>query len=160
MRNEIVIYILGIFLLFFILDCILEITKKRKIVYLIFFFIYLLFLYLCLFDRTMNQNKMYSDGTYIKEWIKILFQNKVVFKNIVGNILIFIPMGVFIKRLPIKCFCHFIVACSIAISIIIGIETLQYITQIGIFDIMDIILNLIGFSIGYVVVKKRGGKNE
>ncbi len=156
MRNEIVIYILGIFLLFFILDCMLEITKKRKIVYLLFFFIYLFFLYLCLFDRTMNQNKMYSDGTYIKEWIKILFQNKVVFKNIVGNIFIFIPMGVFIKRLPIKWFYHFIVA----ISSIIGIETLQYITQIGIFDIMDIILNFIGFSIGYVVVKKRGGKNE
>jgi len=99
---------------------------------------------------------MYSDGTYIKEWIKILFQNKVVFKNIVGNILIFIPMGVFIKRIHMKWFYHFIVA----IIIIIGIETLQYITQIGIFDIMDIILNLIGFFIGYVVVKKRGGKNE
>ncbi len=156
MRNEIVIYILGIFLLFFILDCILEITKKRKIVYLIFFFIYILFLYLCLFDRTMHQNKMYSDGTYIKEWMKILFQNKVVFKNIVGNILIFIPMGIFIKRLHMKWFYHFVVA----IIIIIGIETLQYITQIGIFDIMDIILNFIGFLIGYVVVKKRGGKNE
>lgn len=158
MRNEIIIYILGIFLLFFILDSILGLTKstKKGAVYYLSLLLYIVFLYLCLFDRNMKENKIYSDGTYIKEWIKIIFKNKIVFKNVIGNIIIFIPMGIFIKTIPI----HTIYQIIVSILIIIGIETLQYITQIGVFDIMDIFLNMLGTLIGYIIVKKKRWKNE
>lgn len=158
MRNEIIIYILGIFLFFFIFDSILGFTKstKKGAVYYLSLLLYIIFLYLCLFDRNMKENKIYSDGTYIKEWIKIIFKNKIVFKNVIGNIIIFIPMGIFIKTIPI----HTIYQIIVSIIIIIGIETLQYITQIGVFDIMDIFLNMLGTLMGYIIVKKKRWKNE
>lgn len=158
MRNEIVIYILGVFLFFFILDSILGLTKntKKNTMYYIYLIIYILFLYLCLFNRSMKENKIYSDGTYIKEWIKIIFKNKTVFKNVIGNIIIFIPMGIFLKTIHIK----WVYQIILSILIIICIETLQYIIQIGVFDIMDILLNFLGTLIGYIIVKKKRWKNE
>lgn len=158
MRNEIVIYILGVFLFFFILDSILGLTKntKKNTMYYIYLIIYILFLYLCLFNRSMKENKIYSDGTYIKEWIKIIFKNKTVFKNVIGNIIIFIPMGIFLKTIHIK----WVYQIILSILIIICIETLQYVTQIGVFDIMDILLNFLGTLIGYIIVKKKRWKNE
>ena len=96
MRNEIVVYILAIVLCFFLIDNIFKITKKP--IYLILYLsIYLIFLYFCLFDRKISDDNNFSDGAYIHNWIKILFTNKVVFKNIVGNMLIFIPMGCFLN---------------------------------------------------------------
>ena len=48
----------------------------------------------------------------------------------------------------------------IIIILVISIETLQYLTKRGIFDIMDIFLNIIGASIGYMLIRNRGEKNE
>lgn len=152
MRNEIIIYILGCILVILIYYQLFKNKENhQKTFYMIMIAIYILFLYLCLFDRDINKNRVYSDGTYIKKWIKILFTNKIVFRNIIGNIIIFIPMGIFIKNIKIKKIYQFM----LIISIIISIETLQYITQIGVFDIMDILLNAIGALIGYMIMKKR-----
>lgn len=152
MRNEIFVYILGCILSIFIYYQLRKEPKKhQKSLDMIMIIIYILFLYLCLFDRDVYKDRVYSDGTYIKKWIKILFKNKVVFRNIIGNIIIFIPMGMLIKQIKGKQIYHFL----LAISIIICIETLQYITQIGVFDIMDILFNMIGTAIGYIIMKKR-----
>ena len=51
-------------------------------------------------------------------------------------------------------------AIQIIIILVISIETLQYLTKRGIFDIMDIFLNIIGASIGYMLIRNRGEKNE
>lgn len=93
---------------------------------------------------------------YITKWIKLIFTNKVVFINLIGNILIFIPLGIFLKYFKIR----FISAFVIIIILVISIETLQYLTKRGIFDIMDIFLNIIGASIGYMLIRNRGEKNE
>lgn len=152
MRNEIVVYILGCILFVLIGYQLFKNNKTHQKAFdIIMLVIYILFLYLCLFDRDINKDKIYSDGTYIKKWIKLLFKNKIVFRNLIGNIIIFIPMGIFIKNMKTKKVYHFI----LAILIIICIETLQYITQIGVFDIIDILLNIIGTLIGYMIVKKR-----
>ena len=74
---------------------------------------------------------------YLDEWILYIFKNKIIFINIVGNILLFIPLG-FFKGI-IK-----------STLIIIIIEILQYILKRGIFDVVDIILNLIGVVIGKI----------
>ena len=39
------------------------------------------------------------------------------------------------------------------------IETLQYLTKRGVFDLLDIILNILGAVLGYFFVN-RGEKNE
>lgn len=152
MRNEIVVYILGCILFILIGYQLFKNSKTHQKTFdIIMLVIYILFLYLCLFDRDINKDKIYSDGTYIKKWIKLLFKNKIVFRNLMGNIIIFIPMGIFIKNMKIKKVYHFI----LSILIITCIETLQYITQIGVFDIIDILLNIIGTLIGYMIAKKR-----
>ncbi len=155
MRNEIIIYILGIFIVFFILDNILQLTKNKKIKY-IYIIIYIIFLYLCLFDRNINNERVFSDGTYIKKWLKLVFKNKIIFKNLIGNIIIFIPMGIFIKNINI----NFVYQIFLSIAIIVCIEFLQYITRIGVFDIIDIFLNILGVLIGYTIGRKKRWNNE
>lgn len=76
----------------------------------------------------------------------------VVIKNIIGNVLAFIPMSIFTLYLfstqnKKKLFIF------VNISIIFCIEFLQLITRRGVFDIDDIIFNLIGVLLGYVTYK-------
>lgn len=83
------------------------------------------------------------------------------FYNTFGNVLVFIPLGIFlplifnaIKRLSQVILV--IVICSLTI------EVLQYVTLLGVFDVDDIILNLLGGTSGYLLtiliikMKKKG----
>ena len=144
--NNVFIIILSIIMLWFCLNQIFKITKTNYIY--LYAIIYVILLYLVLFNREKFDESIYSDGTYITKWIKLIFTNKVVFINLIGNILIFIPLGIFLKYF------------KIIIILVISIETLQYLTKRGIFDIMDIFLNIIGASIGYTLIRNRGEKNE
>lgn len=67
--------------------------------------------------------------------------------NLLGNIVVFIPLGVLItlvlKRCSIKN------TLSISFFIIVLAELIQLFTRLGVFDIDDIILNLVGCLIGY-----------
>ncbi|MDQ0352505.1 glycopeptide antibiotics resistance protein [Alkalibacillus filiformis] len=74
------------------------------------------------------------------------------FYNTLGNIIMFIPLGVLIpivydrsKRL------YQVVLLSFLISLII--EGMQFVTGLGVFDIDDIILNTIGGVIGFTIFK-------
>lgn len=58
------------------------------------------------------------------------------------NISLFIPLGVFIKKLNIK-------TLFLLICMLFGVETIQYIFSLGIFDILDILFNFIGLLLGY-----------
>ncbi|MFC7679820.1 VanZ family protein [Paenibacillus sp. GCM10028914] len=69
------------------------------------------------------------------------------FSNLIGNILIFIPNGIFISILTrYKLISSFIL--SFAFSL--GLECSQAIFSIGVFDVDDIILNVSGGIAGYV----------
>ena len=133
---------------------IFKITKTTN-VYL-YSIIYVILLYLVLFNREKFDESIYSDGTYIIKWIKLIFTNKIVFINLIGNILIFVPLGIFLKYFKIQ----LISAFMIIIILVISIESLQYLTKRGIFDIIDIFLNIIGAIIGYILIRNRGEKNE
>ena len=73
-----------------------------------------------------------------------------MFLNIFGNIALFIPLGILLKQLSLKP----LVIGLLSLGLIITIELLQYITQKGIFDVLDIVLNILGIGIGYIIVKK------
>jgi glycopeptide antibiotics resistance protein len=80
------------------------------------------------------------------------FNQDIIINNTLGNILIFLPLGIF---LPIL-FKKFNRLSYIFVSLIIisfSIEVLQFILQIGQFDIDDIILNTIGGVLGYFVIE-------
>lgn len=65
------------------------------------------------------------------------------------NIVMFIPLGYFFRR---KSFIFFFVS---ALLITLGIESTQLLFKIGVFDINDIILNLSGMLLGYIVGRRR-----
>jgi glycopeptide antibiotics resistance protein len=69
--------------------------------------------------------------------------------NFVANIAVFVPMGFlipFILRKP-----SFLKTIGISLSIIVSIEIIQYVTYLGFADIDDVILNMFGCVIGYMV---------
>lgn len=72
------------------------------------------------------------------------------FKNIIANILVFIPLGFFVSNKNSKNGFKTLVIC---ISVILSIECIQLLFKIGFFDVDDIILNFIGSLIGMGIKK-------
>ncbi|MFJ7667568.1 VanZ family protein [Lysinibacillus sp. NPDC097195] len=68
--------------------------------------------------------------------------------NILGNIIPFVPLGMFIPIIY-KRYSNLKQVLIIFTICIIGIETLQFITMLGFFDVDDILLNMIGCLVGY-----------
>lgn len=73
-----------------------------------------------------------------------------ILQNIVGNIALFFPMGMFIPLLMNKGFKQTVV---IIIGISVGIEVAQFVLAVGISDIDDVIFNMLGASVGWFVYK-------
>ncbi|AXI08245.1 VanZ family protein [Oceanobacillus zhaokaii] len=76
----------------------------------------------------------------------------IIISNTLGNILIFLPLGIFLPLL-FKKYSKFtkVIVASAVISF--SIEVLQIVLKIGQFDIDDVILNVIGSIIGYLLLK-------
>lgn len=70
------------------------------------------------------------------------------FKNIIANILVFIPLGFFISNKNPK---NVFKALIICLGVILSIELIQLFFKIGFFDVDDIILNFIGSLIGLLI---------
>lgn len=70
------------------------------------------------------------------------------FKNIIANILVFIPLGFFVSSKNSKNVFKTLVIC---ISVILSIECIQLLFKIGFFDVDDIILNFLGSLIGLII---------
>jgi len=70
--------------------------------------------------------------------------------NLVGNVVLFIPIGYFLPRLWVKMrnFFTFFFTCTLSICLV---ELLQLFTLLGSLDIDDLILNLSGMVFGYLV---------
>ena len=105
--------------------------------------------------RNRNENYIQSDF-YLDSWFKILFTNKTVFVNVIGNILIYIPLYILIR--------HESNSKLLIIYFLIGIvfiEFMQYILKVGVFDIADIVLNFLGVSIVHLFLEvKEWQKNR
>ena len=138
------------------------------------FVVYAALLLWLLFDRTpdwgdadtyaqlirgnMNLVPFHTIGNYWKVVSRLeftpLFFHCVI--NLGGNIILFIPIGYFLPRLwPfLRNFFSFLLVCTAAITLI---ELLQLVTLLGSLDIDDLILNLFGMIIGYLlflIIKK------
>lgn len=111
---------------------------------------YSLFLIIILMCRKQTEEKIISNPDYIKIWWKIIFTNKIVFLNLIGNLFLYFPFGIILKKKGT----NIIVSILLMIIVIVSMELLQYITKRGIFDYIDIILNLLGSLIGYMLVHK------
>lgn len=115
-------------------------------------FIYLIFIIyiLCLFHVVTFQDINYGESNFVpfREIFRYSFGSPKFVKNILGNILLFIPYG-FISSYLLKNK-KFSVISILTIIVSLTIETVQY--YIGrVFDIDDIILNLIGGICGFLI---------
>lgn len=143
-----------------ILICILTISSLRitdiiknkkpfvlyKEIFLLFFLVYIL----CLFQIvTFQDQSLYISGNNLvpfKEILRHEFGSRLFIKNVIGNVVMFIPYGIF-ASLFAKLDKPFHAICLVFFASV-TVETTQLL--IGrVFDIDDIILNVIGGFIGY-----------
>jgi len=78
------------------------------------------------------------------------FNLNIILYNTLGNILIFVPLGIFLSFIFSR-FKTFSKVMMIGFTVTVSIELLQFFLQLGQFDIDDILLNTIGALLGYFV---------
>jgi glycopeptide antibiotics resistance protein len=89
--------------------------------------------------------------SYLKLTTKININ--IVVTNLLGNLLMFTPMGMALPVLFDKKFNKLWKVTTFVIALVLIIETIQFITFTGSADIDDLILNTIGAIIGYGIIK-------
>lgn len=128
-------------------------SNNKRIVYYrefvsLLFIIYLLFL----FELVTNTDMISIGNNFqpFKEMTRYSINSPLFYRNVIGNVLLFIPFGVFV--------CYYIRRCkfwqvfTITLSGSFIIELVQ--SKIGrSFDVDDIILNVIGGIVGYFIYK-------
>lgn len=126
-----------------------QLTKKEIIFVFISYLV--IFLYLLFFKN----NDIIDSSTM--DLIPLFFHqpSMVQFSLLLGNIIMFIPIGYFYRRLNLKFSILFILLLAFAI------ECIQYILKVGVFDLSDIVLYVIGFYLGnlfYRLMKAKSNK--
>ncbi len=126
----------------------LLINKKKLILYKEILYLAFIIYCICLFQTVTFQDVSWSTSniTPFKEIFRYEFGSNYFFRNVVGNIVMFIPLGFFLSYfLKIKNFLYLIIMCLI---ISVSIEITQLL--IGrVFDVDDLVLNVIGGLLGY-----------
>lgn len=118
-----------------------------------FYTVFLVYLMFFGFGRSqydiniVRLSPLISTFSFVKETIAW----KTIVINVFGNILMFIPFGFLGIAFPK--FNDFKTLIINFLSAIILIESLQYFTRLGVFDIDDIILNTIGVAVGFWIYK-------
>ncbi|MDQ8734133.1 VanZ family protein [Paenibacillus sp. LHD-38] len=80
------------------------------------------------------------------------FNFDIWFKNLFGNIVLFMPIGLFLPLLNKKYSRGFVLTAA-SIMLITIVEMTQMLTRVGSFDIDDIILNTFGALLGLLSMK-------
>ncbi len=72
--------------------------------------------------------------------------------NVIGNICVFVPMGLFLPKLFQRCR-KILSVTIISLEVSLLIEVTQLVTKIGSFDVDDLLLNTLGGVLGYLIYK-------
>lgn len=107
---------------------------------------------LCLFYVVTFQDVSWSTSNYVpfREMFRYSFGSRLFFKNVVGNMLMFMPFGFFVAYILKLKKTWVLVLISLIVSL--TIESIQ--SVIGrVFDVDDIILNVIGAVGGFLIFK-------
>ena len=107
---------------------------------------------LCLFYVVTFQDVSWATSNYVpfKEMFRYAIGSRMFFKNVIGNMIMFLPFGFFVAYFLKLNKARYILLLSILVSV--TIETIQ--KSIGrVFDVDDIILNIIGGLFGFLIFK-------
>lgn len=139
-----------------------RITTKHRVVSGIAFGVYILLLiYFMFFADSLGRTVLYSEYQYnlvpLKEISRFITYSKklgmgVVAANLLGNVIAFIPFGLFLPVLTKHRF-GIVGMTVLSIELSMLIEILQLVSKVGSFDIDDIILNTLGGIIGYLLFR-------
>ncbi len=72
------------------------------------------------------------------------------FINVVGNVVVFIPFGIFLPRLFPRCKNLFLTL-LLSLEFSLAIEITQLLSRVGRFDVDDLFLNTVGGVLGYIL---------
>lgn len=125
-------------------------NKQEFVLYKEIFYLFFLMYILLLFQIvTFEDTSAYINGNNLvpfKEILRYKLGSRLFFKNVIGNIVLFIPYGIFTSMYT-KIEKVFHAVCLVLFASVI-VEVTQ--AMIGrVFDIDDIILNLIGGVVGF-----------
>ena len=132
----------------------MDFLKKLYKILIPFYTLFLLYLMFFGFGRSQYDINivrlipMFSTVGFVKQ--TILWKTIII--NIFGNILIFVPFG-FLGIVFPKLNKFWILILDFLFAIII-LESFQYFTRLGVFDIDDVILNTVGVAIGFWIYRK------
>lgn len=130
-----IIYLLFVFALYF---------EKNEFINILYFVL----LFVILFVRDKVDANI-NGKNYLLKWFKIIFKNKIVFINIVGNLVLYMPFMIIIHNKNNGYINSFVITCFF----IVLFEFLQMFFKRGVFDYNDIILNIIGTLIIAIIYK-------
>ena len=145
--------------------------KLIKIVFSISFIFYLFALVMILFldrrgglwtdlslfeyiKRSSNFVPFKTIITYLKAISNGSMNMDIPLKNLLGNFILFLPMGIYIPFLVKKINKVSVFFISMII-LLLFIEVIQLVTRRGSFDIDDFILNMLGALIGFIIWKTK-----
>lgn len=134
--------------------------RKRRLVTGILFLVYFIVLFYFLFfseemGRTYSERAYHYNlvpfreiGRFIKYW-RVLGM-KAVLLNIVGNVVAFVPFGIFLPIFSTRSKMLWW-ATYYSFELSLFVELLQLITKVGSFDVDDLLLNTLGGMIGFLI---------
>lgn len=99
-----------------------------------------------------NLRPFFTIGNYL--WVVFHSSNAYLvrhcFINLAGNVLLFIPIGFLLPKVSraMQNYLRFFLLCF---AIMLAVELLQLVTLLGSFDVDDLILNLSGMSLGFLL---------
>lgn len=129
---------------------------KKKYLYIILALYLILILKLIVFKYPPGVTFNFSGANFVPFKTILMYLAgeptwNVAMRNLLGNIVVFIPLGLVIAALYNKMKWRR----ALFVSLLIGVmlESLQVIFRSGIMDIDDVILNSLGVFVGYLLLK-------
>lgn len=132
--------------------------KQYRILGKLLFLIYISFLlYFLIFAEWYGRSGEMRDYHYNlvlfqeiqRFWIYREKLGWISFANLIGNVVIFIPFGFFMPWA--SRFRSFFLTLVYSFGFSLVVETFQFITKVGSFDVDDLLLNTIGGILGYIL---------
>lgn len=122
-----------------------RLRNLTKILFAVYFFI---LIWILLFKMSFSLEEIYGDRSInlIPLSGSVIANGKIYFKEIINNIIVFVPLGIYTCMLNQNC--SFIKKVSVSFFVSLLIEVCQYILAIGATDITDILGNTLGGIIG------------
>lgn len=138
----------------------MDANKKRNLFWWVCFLAYLLLLgyvvfYSSFFGRAEHLDYRYNltlfqeIGRYYN-WGMRTGNWNLFYLNVMGNVCVFIPWGIFLPKLFTKCK-NPLLTILFSFELSFCVELIQLVTKVGSFDVDDLLLNTIGGLCGFLI---------